>query len=99
MNKAQQIIAEKMNYMIAQVGDGPLSSWEEGDLLDILQKMQHGKSIWAQAIRGHFQQDPEKRNDWELINGLANQCRDDLLTMVCVVGQAALIYLLRTLND
>lgn len=99
MNKAQQAIHEKMTYMMERVSQGPLSSFEEGQLLEILQNIQRGNSLWAVAVINHFKQPADQRDDWELINGLASQCRDDLFTMICVLGQAAVIYLLRTLND
>lgn len=99
MNKAQQSVADKMKYIIEQVGQGKLSSLEEGELIERLENASQHKSIWGVAIRNHFEKPIEDRDDWQLINGLASQCMDDLFTMICVVGQEAIILLLRTVNN
>lgn len=98
LNRAQQSVANKMDYIIEQIGNGPLTSLEEGELLEILQNLKRGDSILGHSIQKHFDLPADQRDDWEMINGLASQCYDDLFTMVCVVGQAGVILLLRTLK-
>lgn len=98
IHKAQQAIADKMNYMITEVGKGALTSIEEGELIEQLENASQHRSVWGTAIRMHFEKPIEERDDWELINGMASQCMDDLFTMICVVGQKAVILLLRTVN-
>ena len=98
LTKAQQSIADKMTYIINRVGEGPLSSLDEGELIGRLEAAKDHKSIWGVAIRQHFDKPAEDRDDWHLINGMASQCMDDLFGMVCIIGQEAVILLLRTVN-
>lgn len=94
MSKATDSIQQKMTYMISRVEEGPLSSFEEAELLELLERAQNHPSIWGSAIRKDLH--TEQRH--ELLAGLASQCADDLFTMVCILGQKAVIYLLRSLE-
>lgn len=98
ISKAQQSVADKMNYIIGKMSEGPLTSLDEGELIERLENARDHKSIWGVAIRNHFEKPIEDRDDWQLINGMASQCMDDLFGMVCIVGQEAVILLLRTVN-
>jgi hypothetical protein len=95
-SKATASIRKKMEYIIDRVKDGQLGEAEMTELMNILAKV-NGTSMWAIGIRGYM--DGPRGHDQEFIRGLADQCMDDIFTMTCIVGQAAVIYLLRTVND
>lgn len=98
--KAREAVRLKMVGILDQIGQGPLNSLERVELLGLLRMAGHrSDSLWADAIRLHFIKPPAQRNDSQLIEALASQCLDDLFTMVCIVGQKAAIYLLRTVKD
>ena len=96
MNRAQLAVQKKMQYIITGIEEGPLTSIEEGELIELLEFAKKHNSIWGKAIRNNLD-DLDARAD--LIKGLAGQCIDDIFTMTCVVGQKAVLFLLRTIQD
>jgi hypothetical protein len=92
-NKAVSSIQKKMLYLIQQVEQGPLVAEERQNLFDILGQVK-GDSLWAIGIRSYLQ--GARDHDETFLAGLADQCMDDIFTMTCIVGQKAVVYLLRT---
>jgi hypothetical protein len=92
-NKAVASIQKKMLYLIQQVEQGPLVAEERQNLFDILAQVK-GDNLWAIGIRSYMQ-GPRDHDD-QFLAGLAEQCMDDIFTMTCIVGQKAVVYLLRT---
>lgn len=97
MTPAQISVQQKMQYVINLIGQGPLSSIEEGELLENLQGRNNSSSLWGIAIKNHFEK--EQQDHKEFIAGLASQCQDDIFTMACVVGLGNAILLLRTIQN
>lgn len=95
-NRAVASVHKKMTYIMEQVERGPLVEAERTELMGILERVK-GESMWAIGIRGYL--DGPRGHDEEFIRGLADQCVDDIFTMTCIVGQAAVIYLLRTIQN
>lgn len=93
-NKAVASVHKKMTYIIEQVERGPLAEAERTELMGILERVK-GDSLWAIGIRSYM--GGPRENEDQFIRGLADQCMDDIFTMTCIVGQAAVIYLLRTI--
>lgn len=96
--KAITAIQQKFDYVISHVQEGPLSKDEHEDLIRILNTKRYHESMWGKAIDSVLNTD-EGADNSELIQGLASQCMDDIFTMVCIVGQKAVIYLLRTIEQ
>lgn len=98
--KAVYSVQKKMNYIIGRVQFGPLTSYEEGELFELLEKFGNDNSIWNIAVKNHFKAKNagSEVDTWDLIEGLARQCMDDLFTMVCCFNQDTVIYLLRTVK-
>lgn len=97
MNEVQHAVASKMQYIIDEIGNGPLSSIEEQDLIETLKMRSDNESIWGVAIKTHF--DKGNTDHSALIQGLASQCKDDIFTMICIVGLKGSIYLLRAYKE
>lgn len=95
-SRAVASVHKKMTYIMEQVQRGPLVEAEKTELIGILERVK-GDSLWAIGIRSYM--DGPRGHDDQFIRGLADQCMDDIFTMTCIVGQAAAIYLLRTVND
>lgn len=95
-NKATESVRKKMAYIISRVEEGPLVQEERDELLKILANVT-GDNIWAIGIRSYME--GVRENDAQFIAGLADQCMDDIFTMTCIVGQKAVIYLLRTVQN
>jgi len=95
MNKAQQSVANKMAYIINRIAEGPLVKEEHDEMVAILGRVK-GDDLWSIGIRSYFA--TGQTDHTEFIAGLASQCMDDIFTMTCIVGQKAVIYLLRTVN-
>lgn len=93
--KAITSVRKKMAYIINRVEQGPLVQEERDELFAILGKIK-GDNLWATGIRSYME--GARDHDDQFIAGLAEQCMDDIFTMVCIVGQKAVIYLLRTVN-
>ena len=96
MNKAIASIESKMRYIISRVEEGPLVDEEREEMMGILSRVK-GTDLWSIGIRQYFENGGG--HDEEFIDGLASQCMDDIFTMTCIVGQKAVIYLLRTVKD
>jgi len=94
-NRAVASIRKKMSYIISRVEEGPLVAEEREEMLAILGRIK-GTDMWSIGIRKYMEGDRD--HDDEFIEGLASQCMDDIFTMTCVVGQKAVIYLLRTIK-
>lgn len=94
-NKAIESVRKKMAYIISRVEEGPLVQEEREELFTILANVK-GDNLWAIGIRSYME--GVRDHDDQFIAGLADQCMDDLFTMVCIVGQKAAIFLLRSVN-
>lgn len=99
-NNAIASVEKKFNYFKSRIEFGPLTSYEEGELLELLEKFGNDDTIYNIACKSHFLAKSlgQEVNDWELIEGLASQCVDDVFTMVCAFSQQTVIYLLRTVK-
>jgi len=99
-NKAVLSVEIKMKYIISRVEAGPLTSYEEGELFELLERFSNNDSIYNIAVKNHFlaKNAGSDVDTWDLIAGLASQCMDDLFTMVCCFNQDTVIYLLRTVK-
>lgn len=91
MNKAQTAIYNKMTDIISQC-DKPLSSIEEGILIEILQAVKP-TTFLGLCIKKHFDEGGENSL---LIGTLAAQAMDDPFVISCTVGRDAMILLLRS---
>lgn len=96
MSKAIASIQRKMSYVISRVQEGPLVDEERDELMAILGRLK-GDDLWSIGIRNYLA--GPRDHDGEFITGLADQCMDDIFTMTCIMGQKAVIYLLRTVQD
>lgn len=96
LNAGQLSVLKKMQYVIDLIGKGPLSSVEEGELIQGLESRKDHSSLWGIAIKSHFESGMDHK---EFIEGLASQCSDDIFTMSCVVGLGNAILLLRTIQN
>lgn len=95
-----ETIQKKFDYVLSRVQEGPLFEEEKKELEFLLWMARNNESIWGVAISNHFQlaNTDQEQDISSLIEQLASQCVDDIFTMTCVVGQNAVILLLRTLN-
>lgn len=93
----QEAIENKTQYIIDHVNEGPLSSFEEGELTGILQSIDPTRGILSIAINQHFSSPSMDHS--EFIATLASQAKDDFCTMISTVGLKATILLLRTLKN
>jgi hypothetical protein len=90
-------LEKKFQYVLSRVEEGPLSAFDEEELIDVLGHAKKHNSIWGEAIRNNLK--PIFSDNAELIKGLAQQCRDDIFTMVCVLGQKGAILVMRAAGD
>lgn len=96
MNRAQLAVQKKFDYIHERIEEGPLAEQEYQEMIGILSRIK-GDDLWSIGIRNYFQ-NPQP-NHTEFVAGLASQCMDDIFTMTCIVGQKAVLYLLRTVQD
>jgi hypothetical protein len=94
-SRAVASIHKKMTYIIEQVEQGPLCQEELLDLFNVLGNVK-GDGLWAIGIRSYLA--GPRDHDQAFLDGLAEQCMDDIFTMTCIVGQKAVILLLRTVK-
>lgn len=94
-NKAIASVFKKMSYIIEEIERGPLAAEEYQALLNILGRVK-SDNVWAVGI--HLYMQGPREHDHEFIAGLAEQCMDDIFTMTCIVGQEAVMLLLRTVK-
>src|SRR3989304_3782269 len=53
-NKAVLSVEIKMKYIISRVEAGPLTSYEEGELFELLERFSNNDSIYNIAVKNHF---------------------------------------------
>jgi len=94
-NRAVASIHKKISYIIEQVEQGPLTPEELESLFKILRNVK-GDNLWAIGIRSYMA--GPRDHDMKFLEGLADQCMDDIFTMTCIVGQDGVICLLRTVK-
>lgn len=92
----QEAIENKTQYIIDCVNEGPLTTFEEGELVGILQCVDTNTLIGV-AIKQHFVSPGMDHS--EFIATLASQGKDDFCTMISIVGLKATILLLRTIKN
>lgn len=85
-----------MRYIISRIEEGPLAKAEYDEMIAILGRIK-GDDMWSIGIRNYFKGEHTDHTDF--LQGLASQCMDDIFTMTCIVGQKAVLYLLRTVQD
>lgn len=95
MTPAQKAIAKKAEYFTQRVNQ-PYTDQDREALVGILKQIDGDATIWAVGIQEAFKKGGDAID--KLIDGLAAQAIDDFLTMNCVVGTQATIYLLRYFN-